>query len=195
MIGESYLATKAIIDLLHKGTKRVTAYFKFEPTLYKALGASGALLVLFSAWFIFSDYIAAQGQALITSQDLGMKTVSCKFNFFYGFPLFLGLWFIFEFIEYTRKKTSLLKDIIHHYPGPLVSILIGSILVAILMESQNAFHGLWIYVNVPLERFQFFGISPFVLLGWPVHYVAFLSLFRAFTGKQSEEIWRGDRIP
>lgn len=196
MVLESYLAVKTTVDFLHNGRKTIGAYLKFEPLLYKLLGIAGVSLILMSILFVVQDYASYSQNTIISIQDLGAQTINYKIAFFHVFILFLGMWLILEFIEYARKKTSLLKDIIHSYFSPLVSILVGSFLVAIFMESQNVLHGYWMYIDIPFEEFEFFGLSPLVLMmGWPVHYIYFLSLFRAFTGKESDEIWRGDRIP
>ena len=193
MIVESYLATKAIIDYFHGGRQIVGKSFGFEKYLYKFLGIVGIGFITISIIFIASNWYQ-DGGYIADLRDVSSITENFKTNFSYLIFLFLGLWFSLEFIEYSRKKTSLIKDIAHHYFSPLTSILIGSLLLAIIMETQNAPLGYWIYTNWPLQNFQLFGLPILMYFAWPLHYILFLSLFRAFTQKESDEIWRGDLI-
>ncbi|MBI4226191.1 hypothetical protein HY612_03720 [Candidatus Roizmanbacteria bacterium] len=189
MIAESYLAVKAIIDYLKKGKQIVQRTFRFEQRLYNILGVIGVILILLSLILIFNDYLNQGGYIFDISKNTGYKV-----NFLIIIMIFVGIWFVFEYIEYKYKKTSLLKDIIHHYPTPLVSILVASFLLALVMEIENLYHGFWVYTNWPLEEIRFLNLPVIMLLAWPLHYVGFLSLFRAFTEKESDEIWRGDLI-
>ena len=193
MIVESYLATKAIIDYFHDGKQIVGKSFGFEKYLYKILGIAGIAFTFISIIFIAKNWLQVGGY-IADFRDVSSITENFKINFSYIMLLFFGLWFMFEFIEYSRKKTSLIKDIAHHYFSPLVSILIGSFLLAIIMETQNAPLGYWIYTNWPLQDSHLFGLPIFMYFAWPLHYILFLSLFRAFTQKESDEIWRGDFI-
>lgn len=189
MIAESYLATKAFFDYLRRGKQIVRNYYWFEPLFYKLLGIIGVILVPLSAFFILSDYTSHGGYVFDISNQINYKV-----NFIYIITIFLGTWFVFECIEYFRKKTSLLKDIFHHYFNPLVSILIASFILAIIMETENIPFGFWRYTNWPFENIQFLNLPVMMFLAWPLQYIAFLSLFRAFTQKESDEIWKGDLI-
>ncbi|TSC92613.1 MAG: hypothetical protein CEN91_391 [Candidatus Berkelbacteria bacterium Licking1014_85] len=189
MIAESYLATKAIIDYLRKGKQVVRNYFSFEPRLYRLLGIIGIILIPLSVIFMLHDYFVQSGYIFDVSNP-----VNYKVNFVYVIAIFLGTWFVLEYIEYSRKKTSLLKDIFHHYSSSLISILIASFVLAIIMEFENIPVGFWIYTNWPLEHIRVFGLPLIMFIAWPLHYIVFLSLFRAFTEKESDEIWRGDLI-
>lgn len=193
MIVESYLATKAVIDYYHKGKLIIGHSFSFEKSFYKYLGVVGLVITIISLVFIISDYYKYGGY-IFDSRDILSVTDNFQINFLYIIFLFIGLWFSLEFIEYLRKKTSLLKDIIHHYFSPLSSILIGSFLLAIIMETENVPLGYWIYTNWPLEQIRLFGLPLMIYVAWPLHYILFLSLFRAFTQKESDEIWKGDLI-
>lgn len=189
MIAESYLATKAVVDLLKKGKQIIRGTFRFEKGLYKILGIIGIVLIPMSMFLIFNGYLNQGGYIF----DISTK-VDYKVNFVNVIMMFLGAWFVLEYIEYRRKKTSLLKDIIHDYSSPLISILIASFLLAIIMELENIPHAYWVYTNWPMEQIRFLNLPITMFLAWPLHYIAFLSLFRAFTGKESDEIWKGDLI-
>ena len=189
MIAESYLATKAILDYIRRGKQIVRNYYWFEPPFYKLLGLIGAILVPLSAFFMLHDYTSNGGYIF----DISSHT-NYKVNFIYIITIFLGTWFVLECIEYFRKKTSLLKDIFHHYFNPLAAILIASFILAIIMETENIPYGFWQYTNWPFENIQFLNLPVMMFIAWPLHYVAFLSLFRAFTEKESNEIWKGDLL-
>ncbi|KKT35247.1 MAG: hypothetical protein UW24_C0012G0052 [Parcubacteria group bacterium GW2011_GWA2_44_12] len=189
MIAESYLATKAIFDYLRRGKNIVRNYYWFEPPFYKFIGVLGAVLIFLSVFFMLRDYVPNGGYVFDISNPINYKV-----NFIYVITIFLGTWFVLESIEYFRKKTSLLKDIFHHYFNPLISILITSFVLAIIMETENIPHGFWIYTNWPFENIQLLNLPVTMFIAWPLHYVTFLSLFRAFTEKESDEIWRGDLL-
>ncbi len=193
MVVESYLAIKTIIDYLRKGKQTIRRPFAFEARLYKFLGVLGLAIVIFTSVFIFIDYQNSK-LALFSKHDLINVTANYKVSTHYFFLLFFGLWFILEFIEYSRKKTSLLKDIIHNYFSPICAILIGSFILAVVMEVENIPLGFWVYVNVPWAEIKFIGLPILMFIGWPLHYILFLSLFRALTQKESDEIWSGDKI-
>lgn len=193
MIVESYLATKAIVDYLHKGKQIVGRYFAFEKYLYKFFGVAGLVLTAFAIIAIYINWYQSGGY-IADLRDIYSVTENYKIFFLYVIILFFGFWFLFEFIEYSRKKTSLVKDIAHHYFSPIVSIFLGSFFLAIIMETQNAPLGYWVYTNWPLQNFHLFELPILMYFAWPLHYILFLSLFRAFSQKESDEIWRGDLI-
>lgn len=193
MVIESYLAVKTAIDYFRKGRQKVGRPFAFEERLYKFLGILGLSITIFTSIFIFIDYQNSD-LALFSESDLVNITANYKASILYFFLLFAGFWFILEFIEYSRKKTSLLKDIIHNYFSPISAILIGSFILAVVMEVENIPLGYWIYTNVPLAEIKFIGLPILMFIGWPLHYILFLSLFRALTQKESDEIWSGDKI-
>ena len=193
MVIESYLAIKMIIDYLHKGKQIIRRPFVFEARLYKFLGIFGLVITILTLIFIFIDY-QNSNLVLFSKRDLIGITANYKVNVPYFLLLFTGLWFILEFIEYSRKKTSLLKDIIHSYFSPIGAILIGSFILAVIMETENVPLGYWIYTNVPLAEIKFIGLPILLFIGWPLHYILFLSLFRVLTQKESDGIWEGDLI-
>jgi len=193
LICESYLATKALFDYFHKGKKHVKKRFRWEHTLFPALGLIGLFLLIVSVVWIYQDY-SKQGTALIEAEDLYSKTSTYVIPFGSILLIFLGLWFVLEYAEYRIKENSLIKDIVHSYPTPLISILVCSFVLAVFMESQNLIYNLWAYINWPFEGITFMGLPVTMFLAWPFHYVAFLSLFRVFSRKESSEVWTGDLI-
>jgi len=193
LIVESYLATKAVVDLLHKGKKILKKGFKWERTFFKILGILGIILFIAAGVWIFQGY-TSQEALFINSEDLNTKTPNYVVPFGSIILLFFGFWFIFEFIEYKKRETSLIKDIIHHYPTPLISIIVGSFVFALIMESYNLLYKLWVYVNWPLENITLIGLPIMMFVAWPLHYIAFLSFFRVINREESSEVWKGDTI-
>ena len=193
LIAESYLATKAVIDYLVKGKKIITAPLSIEGFIFKFMGMSGMILLAGTIGFALADYVW-QGKPFFTPQDIYLVTNHYRINFSTIMLIFLGVWFTLEYLEYSRKKSSLMKDLLHGYFTPILAIIFGSLLTAILMETQNIPAQAWIYINWPFAYLRLFSLPLFVYLAWPLHYITFLSLFRFLTSRESEEIWRGDLI-
>jgi hypothetical protein len=103
--------------------------------------------------------------------------------------VFLGFWFILEAVEYFRKESSLLSDLLRGYVNPLIAIIVASFTLAIVMETQNDINHFWLYTNWPLADFKFLNLYGLMLLAWPLHYIFFLSLFRALSKTESKKIF------
>ena len=148
-----------------------------------------AMVLSFFTLLLLHDYSWQGGYQFSVA-----STISHKVNFSYIILIFLGVWFLAESSEYSQRKTSLLKDILHRYYIPLFAILIASFALAITWEIQNITYSFWTYLNWPLENIKFLGLPMIMFLAWPLHYIAFLSLFRAISDELSKEIWSGDTI-
>lgn len=193
-ITESYLATKAVLDYLEKGVRTLHRPYHYEPFLYRGLGVLGAGLISVGAGLIVNDF-ARQPLPLVLPDSVSIFGAAFAISFWHLMLLALGVWFLLEFLEFYRKRTSLLRDIIHGYWTPLAAIVLGAAVLALLMEAQNIPAGLWRYTNWPLDGYQFLGIPAIIfLVAWPLHYILFLSLFRVLTGKESDQVWKGDVI-
>ena len=192
IICESYLATKSAMDFFSKGKKYVTKSFKFEKIIFNLVGFCGIILFILAILFIYLNF--NQTNKLFGIEDLNSVTNNYVPSFIYIILLFFGMWFILEYIEHHEKRTSLIKDILHNYKTPLLAILFGSFLLGLFMELQNIPSQLWTYINWPFQEITFLGLPIVMLVVWPLHYIFFLSLFRALTDKESISIWRGDLI-
>lgn len=186
-IVESYLGTKAVVENIFKGKKAPTGeeYFRYEKYFYKILGVLGPIMLIASLYSIINQYQLQGGFAIDVVSELDYNI-----SFLYILGLFIGLFFIFEYIEYWEKKTSIMKDILHKFYPPLIAIFLTCLWLAPAMELLNLHHLYWEYVNWPFQEFQALGLPVTMLLAWPLHYIAFLSLYRVLTDKQSSEIWR-----
>ncbi|MFH1461192.1 MAG: hypothetical protein ABIF84_02115 [Patescibacteria group bacterium] len=192
-IVESYLAVKAVIDYKRKGKEIITKPYRFEKRIYNVVGFVGLLLFVLSLLIIYFSYLG-QSAKFIGPEDITFVSDNFRISFSMVITLSFAIWFILEFIEHKRKKNSLIKDIVHDYFSPILSIFLGASALAFLMETQNLAFPWWLYVNWPYQSLQVFGLPILIFLCWPLHYVIFLSLFRAFSDEDSDEIWRGDLI-
>lgn len=192
-IVESYLAVKAITDFLIRGRHIIYKSFKFEKIFYRLLGIAGFILLIASAIIIFQDY-SSQTAAFFIENEIADTSKSYVVSLNIVLLIFLGCWFILEAIEYARKRSSLVKDLIHSYFTPLIAIIVGAFVTAFIMEQHNLPISFWQYTHYPFSEIKFMNLPVTVLLTWPLQYVMFLSLFRAFTDEESKEIWRGDLI-
>jgi|SRR3989344_249981 len=189
MIVETYIAAKVLLDHIYKGRHYVTKPYKFERILYYVLASVGIALIMFGTVSLISDYQNYGGYSFSINEITDYKV-----NFLYILSTFIGVVFVLELFEYTQHKTSFIKDLLHEYPIPFYSILIAFSVTALIMETENIPHHFWIYINWPYENIKFLGLPVSMFLAWPLHYLGFLSLFRAFTKEDSQEIWRGDLI-
>lgn len=105
------------------------------------------------------------------------------------FPL--GVWLLCEGFENLRRQRGLINDISKGYWTPVLAIIISALAVGFTMEILNLKHGYWVYANWPLQNFHIFGLpAVMILVGWPLHFLMFLSIFRVFAPKESTEVWR-----
>lgn len=185
----SYYAVKAILDKLTPGKKTVTKRFKYEPALYGSLFTIGiiGLSITITRILINTSFLRSFSFNISSHKDPYLE-------FPYLVITFFSLWFVFEFIQFKKGRSSLIKDTLHRYYNPLIAIVISSLILAIYMEVQNIPLRLWIYSNMPLKEIQFCGMPIWVYFGWPLHYIGFLSLYRALGDEPSSKIWAGDNI-
>ncbi len=189
MIAESYLASKAVIDLIRRGRTQIGHSFRGESRAYELLGAVGLLLIALGSMAAINSYAEKGGYFFNNVSEAALRG-----NFLWVVAISIGVWFTLEFFEHYQHRSSLLKDLIHHYPSPLLAIISGSLIVGLALESLNTIHHAWIYQNWPWQEYQFLGIPVAVFIGWPLHYIVFLSLFRVLMKKESEEVWKSDLI-
>lgn len=185
----SYWAAKAFFDDLFKGKTKVTKSYKFEKWLYRIF------LVIALAGLAFLAYRITT----ITNwgQSFSFNVTSIRPPYIDFMDVFIAFLVIFlggEYLEYKTHKSSFIKDTIHGYFTPLIAILFSATTLALYMEIQNIPLNLWIYINIPLQNIQILGLPILLFLGWPLHYVGFLSIYRIIGANLTREIWAGDKI-
>jgi hypothetical protein len=193
VITETYLGVKTLVDYLRKGRRWASKPFSFERSFYWVLSSVGLVFSAYAVGDAATTYLS-QSLPLATLSDVHSVTETFQISFTQVAMFCIGLFFIFEGIEYYRKKTSFIKDTLHQYYTPLISIFLAALVTAVLMESQNIPVGLWVYTRWPLPEYAIYGIPLLASIAWPLHYLAFLSAFRALTDKESSCIWRGDTV-
>ena len=194
LIAETYLASKIFIDYISKGREIVNKTYKFESRFYIILALAGIVLLAIAVVGSFLGFVT-QDAPLVSVADLNSITVNYQIGFTYIILVCVGIFFLCEAVEYYRKQTSLLKNLLHGYFTPLLAITSGSVLTAALMEIQNVPASVWAYTNWPFPHWTLFGLPILIFFIWPLHYIAFLSFFRAITNRASNVIWQGDTLP
>lgn len=186
----SYEAFKSILDKLLPGKRFVTKDYKYEKWFYKILLILG---VCGFAVFLFGVVMNA-GE--LERFVLDVSHVKVPYISFWDIMLvFVSSFFVLEFIEYKKHRTSFLKDTLHGYLNPLLAIILCSVILGLYMETQNVPIGVWYYTNWPLQDFTIYHIPVVVyLIGWPAHYIFFLSFYRAFGDRRSSVIFSGDKV-
>ena len=192
-IAESYLGLKTLVDYFTKGRHVIYKPLKIEKYLYPVLCAAGIIMIFWSVFIISEDY---RGQVMpyFTTTEVfdisGSYAPPARVVIF----IFTGLWFILEYIEYRRKRGSLIEDIVHQYFAPLIAIFLGVVVTGSIVEFHNIPVEGWIFTNMPYPEINFLGLPASVFLFWLLHYLVFLSLFRIIVKRETLEIWRGDLI-
>ncbi len=183
-----YEAVKLMLDRVLKQKKRVSSYFSFEPRLYRSMLYAGIGCL-----------------AVVTAQALHTTKFFTDFNYTVGQPKaaylswyfwivgFLGVFFITEYIEFRRKRSSLLKDTLHGYINPLLAIIITGLVLGVTNEIQNLSVYLWRYNNYPWPDVMIFHVPVFVLAAWPLHIAAFLMIWRAFGNGSSSVVFANSK--
>jgi len=189
MITESYLAIKMLLDKLKHGRRKITKSYKKERGVNIGIGLCG--IVLLSAGLLLAIFEYRSRTSCFFNLSI---PIDCKINFIFILMIFLGVWFLLEFLEHYLKRTSLSKNILHGYFTPIIAIIICSFMLAFIMETQNLFYNYWIYFNWPLQHVLILKLPIMMVLAWPLHYIFFLSLLCTISKDLSKSIWRGDTI-
>ena len=183
-----YEAGKLILDKLFSFGP-VSKYYSYEKYLYPILFVVGlALLLLVGVETILNTSFFTNFDYIISANKLPYLTWP------YWIAAFWGTLFVCEYLEYRKKRTSLLKDTLHGYLSPLISVLAVSFILTITNEIQNFSVFLWRYANYPFPDTMIFGIPVFIILAWPLHVIIFLEIWRAFGTNTSQTIFANDDL-
>lgn len=182
----SYEAIKDILDKVIPGKKNLAKALPGEYYFYPFLAVIGVAGLSATLGQIFYRVVWASYFIF----DIN-KPKTPYINFREIMFIFLFSWLILEYIEFRRKRTSLIKDMLLGYVNPVLAIVIVCIILGLYMELQNVPIKLWVYTNWPWANFTFFGIPLTVwAVGWPIHYIFYLSLYRALgDSKTTKAIW------
>lgn len=171
----AYIAFKVTLDHLLPQKNKVTKYYKFERKSYRALGIIGG-------WFaIMVITVGLQNAKWLTTFNIAVNKPEMPFLYWYWWLIAIGAWILLcEYVEYRKKRSSLLKDTLHGYFTPIIAVFLCGVTLAITNEIQNFPINLWHYANYPWPGMHIYGVPLFVVLGWPLHIIAFIEFWRAF---------------
>ncbi|MBI2054641.1 MAG: hypothetical protein HYT39_00885 [Candidatus Sungbacteria bacterium] len=185
MIYGTYYAARAAVGRWAYSTPR--EYKRLSHLLYPMGGLIAAFVLPVTLWLIFRSYFLEGGFII----DIAHPSAAYV-SFVYVLLLFLGVWLLLEFIEYIEGRGSLIRSLLSGDFAPLIAIVVATFTWGVLMELSNIPAFLWEYTHWPFSAWNIGGIPLSVLLvGWPVHYIAFLSLFQVFIrGKTFAGVWK-----
>lgn len=107
----------------------------------------------------------------------------------FGFATLLSVFFIFEFVAYTKKRNTFTEDLLKGDIRPAISIMSANIIAIALIEMLNAPFQLWVFVNWFRQDLKFLTMPVGAIILWPIQFLAFLAIFNAFIEKRKTEIW------
>jgi len=93
---------------------------------------------------------------------------------------FVGFSCIFEYIAYKRQRLTIIGSLWQGNWRPVAAILISALFLLLYMELQNQPIKLWQYSNAPMGNAMVFDLPLWIYIGWPLHYIGFISLYQAF---------------
>ncbi len=185
----SYLVVKVIIDKLRKGKRYITRPKKILNVLFFViLIVSVMLLIVGSSGLILGFY--ESGYLLF---DVGVPTES-EVSFIFVVLFMTGAWLLIEYLGFVQGKNTFIKEIVHGYYDSLLAVLLASLVLLIIMESQNGPIQLWTYQNWPLQEIQLFYTPIVAIFSWPFHYLLIISLYKTVSRDQTKNILEGDKI-
>ncbi|HYF05892.1 MAG TPA: hypothetical protein VEA59_07020 [Patescibacteria group bacterium] len=176
----AYEAGKQVFDRLLPNQPYVRRYYSFETKVYQGLLAMGLVLVgVVVGAFVTNAIFLAQLDLAVNKFRPG------ALGWEYALLLGVGVMCICEFIEFKRHRTSFVKDLLHGYFSPLLSVLLVGLILAMSNEVQNLNVYLWKYGLFPWPNSVVAGIPVSAIVGWQIHILLFIELWRAFGSKKS----------
>lgn len=160
-IAESYLAVKAVLDRRREGPRRS----RFAVTS----GIAGAVTLLASL-FLFLHWYAHHG-----GPALAVTTATADAPpFAYPLLAMAGLALAAQWVLHRQCRPSPLAGAEAGYWTPLVAVVGASLILSLVMETQNAVHHHWMYTHFPAAEVALGGVPLTVYAAWPLQYLVFL---------------------
>jgi|GEM_PF-1552713 len=179
-----YEAVKLILDRVIRQRKKVIDYYHYEAHLYKLLFVIGlTALTVVMAEALRTTHFFTQFHY---SVNIAKKPY---LSWQYWLLAFVAALFISEYVEFRRKRSSLIKDTLHGYFNPLLAALLAGFIVGFANETQNFGVYLWRYANYPWPNITLAHVPVFILLAWPLHIIAFTVFWRAFGNGSSSIVF------
>jgi hypothetical protein len=184
-IAESYLAAKAVLDVITR-PRRVDAGARLPSGALGVAGVLGILALAAAAWLYLRWYAAVGGYALAVARP---TTHAPPFG--YALLAFLGVWVTVEWLLHRRRRPSLVEAIARGYWVPIAAIAAASAVLSVVMETQNALYRHWAYQNFPWAGSEIAGVPVSVFATWPLQYVVFLLLPSLAVRELAKLFWLG----
>lgn len=179
-----YHAFKGLMNKKVKaGRTKVKAQIKYQliMNIYPFISLF-LILVSVNYFYNLSQLFPIKHLALNQSSGIAVDLTST-------FSIWLGIFFMLEFLCFKQKKETLTRDIIRHNFIPLIAIILSSLSVIILIEWFNAPFQVWVFDNWGSDQFNFLSIPAAAYLIWPIQYLVLLPLIRFFDNSNRENIW------
>jgi len=184
-IAEVYIAAKSLVDRFLKPPRISRANTELERAVYPKLLLVGVLMIASSFLLGYKQYQKVGGYFFDAT-----RVVDFHVNFWIIIWAPVGVWLVAEYFEYKRRQMSLLKDLTREYWNPALAILLATVVVGVSMELINQRYGYWVYVNWPLQQVKILNLPILMIcLAWPLHFIMFLSIFRAIAAERSINVW------
>lgn len=182
-----YQAFKLVLDLIILQRHPVGSYYPYERKMYKAFGVVGGWVAIMVITVAFQD------SRWLTNFHITVNSPQKPYLYWYWWLIAVIAWItLCEFMEYHRKRSSLLKDMLHGYYTPAIAILLCGFALAVSNEFQNLPINLWHYANFPWVNMTVLGIPLFVILSWPLQIAASVEYWRAFGDKRATDMLFSD---
>ena len=177
-IVETYLAAKAVLDRLAKPRPAIS------PPRSAARGLAGGVALIVVVWLYFHWYAQSGGFPF----TVATVTIHAP-PFAYALLAFAGVWLLAEWALRRRGSPSLIGAGAGGYWVPPVAIVAASLVLSVVMETQNAVHRLWAYQHFPWPGRAFAGVPLSVFAAWPLQYVTFLVLPGLLVPRLAQLFW------
>jgi hypothetical protein len=93
----------------------------------------------------------------------------------------------------AQALPSLAASLRAGYRVPAAAVVASSLLVSLLVESQNAVYRFWMYTHFPEPSLALVGVPLTVFATWPLQYLAFLLIASLFGEALATMFWSPPR--
>ncbi len=189
---ESYVLVKVVLDKLKIGLQSVNYQLPYESWFFAVLGTIGIATIFLQTYTLYIDFSSQSNPYFVSDAWINVNVDLFRITITDVFIYIFGLVALFESIDFFRTGTSVLHALFVGYRGHVYAMLLGSFTTLLLMELQNVSGQLWVYTNWPYGTVLGFPLLGLIM--WPLHYWAFIGLYRAIAPQQSVVVLSGDSI-
>jgi hypothetical protein len=180
-IAQSYLAVKAVLDTLIRHPSRSRGTARSAATL----GVAGGLALL-ASFFLFFHWYAVHGGFTFTITTAARSAPPVT----YTVLAFTGLALAAQWVLDRQRRPSPLAGVVNGYWTPFMAVLCTSVILSVVMETQNAAHHYWLYTHFPAPGMVLGGVPMSVFAAWPLQYLIFLLIPSLIRPELADIFWR-----